>query len=234
MSVSSLLLWAVSLLLVPNLIASEASVSPQRAEFPASVFWEKKESYRRRIYEDRSIFVTVSAKELKKSISGKPRQLQILGIGVVNSPAVKSYRMLKDFSRWQRIHKSIRAAKWTPENRRLFLHMEAFDYHARMIMRVDEEEVQKEGQTLRKIFFNVEKGSFQGLRAAIQFKDAKGRKSEISMTAQHEFDKLSMPQFFIEFGLEVVFQQIAQKMRTFVESELKAGLTSGKDKKTGK
>ncbi|MCB0407446.1 MAG: hypothetical protein KDD34_04520 [Bdellovibrionales bacterium] len=191
--------------------AGEASIP--HAEFPQSPFWSKKEETYEKMLKERSIFVSVKTVKNPHPQFKGAEQLQILGAGIVNKHRGRSFQVLKQFDKWSEIHEVIVQSTWTPETHRLFLHMKAFNYMAKMIMKV-EVKTEKDMDT---IYMHVQEGAFKGMRVAFRLKDAKSRKTEISMTAQYEFDKLPMPRFFIEFGLEVIFQKIAEKTRSHIE-----------------
>ena len=75
------------------------------------------------------------------------------------------------------------------------------------------------GDTPHDLYLRVIKGQFLGMTVGFRvLEDAKSRGSEILMTARHPFDKLPLPKLFMEFGLEVVFQQLGHKLRRKIES----------------
>ncbi len=166
--------------------------------------------------EERAIYVSVKTVETSQK---KNKQLKILGAGVIHRPRSQTWEALTQYEKWSGIHESIRASRWTPSTQRLFLHMEAFKYHAKMILQVEAENKDKEDW----IHMKVVQGALKGMVVAFRIKDAKSRKTEVAMTALYNFEKLPMPQFFVVFGLEVVFQKIAEKMRLFVERNKMSG-----------
>lgn len=201
-----------------NLCAlSELSFARSKAEFPKRPFWQKKPETLRKMEDERAIFVTVETVSPKEK--GAPHALQILGAGWVHRPRQLSYARLKEFSEWPKIHPVIKAAQFNAETKRLFLHMEAFKYEAKMILSTSFQSSAKEDV----IHFFVEEGTFKGMRAAIRFQDAKSRKTEVALAAQYDYTQLPLPLFFVEFGLEVVFQKIAEKMRTYIETSSASG-----------
>lgn len=183
-----------------------------RAKLPQKPFWEKKERIYQKMIDERAIYVSVKTEKTNKD---KVERLKILGAGVIHRPRETAWRAFTQFGHWSEIHESIRESRWVPSSKRLFLHMEAFNYHAKMILNVEVENLEQEDW----IHMKVVQGSFAGMTVAFRLKDAKGRKTEVAMTALYEFEKLPMPQFFVVFGLEVVFQKIAGKMRLFIERE---------------
>ena len=190
-----------------------ASTFP-RARLPKKPFWERKERIYKKMVDERAIYVSVKTVD-NKAPAPKPRRLKILGAGVIHRPRSVTREKLVQYDKWSGIHESIRVSTWTPATKRLFLHMEAFDYHAKMILQVEAEKRENEDW----IHMKVVQGSFEGMTVGFRMKDAKSRKTEVAMTANYDFEKLPMPQFFVVFGLEVVFQKIAEKMRLFVERD---------------
>jgi hypothetical protein len=192
-----------------------ASKDRPRAEFPAVPFWQKKTSALKKMEDERAIFVSVHTERQKPEPPEEAQhRLKILGAGWVNKPRSVSLARMQDYAKWSEIHTYIKAATYTAETKRLYLHMEAFGYEAKMIMTTSLQ-VQKSTDVLH---FFVEEGTFKGMRAAIRFQDARSRKTEIALAAQYDYKHLPLPLFFVEFGLEVVFQKIAEKMRTYIET----------------
>lgn len=174
-------------------------------------FW-RKPKYFKRLENDRAILVAVRSEKMESS---DLQSLHMQGAGIVNRPPGVAYEILKDFSRWTEMSDYIKSSQYDSESRILKLHLLAFEYHAHLKMRVFFDEEQ---ENLKAFRFLVLDGAFEGMKGIMEFKDNGRRKAEISMTVVDEFEKLPLPSFFIEFGLEVVFQKIAARMRSFVES----------------
>ncbi len=172
-------------------------------------FWEARPKAQSKIYEDKEIVVSVTAKKSDK----KTTRLTMLGIGVLNRPIAKAFKLSKDFSNLKKVSDYIKDVQFNNHNSRLYLHSKAFGYHAIMFMNY--QFVESKGQ--KEIRFHIFKGTFAGMIGVIRFKDYKRRKSEIQLLAQYDYVDLKIPKFFIEFGLEVVLQKIASKLRVFIE-----------------
>jgi hypothetical protein len=123
---------------------------------------------------------------------------------------------MKNFSRWKEMSDYIKDSDYDPKTKIFRLHLVAFRYHARLNMRIFLDE---EKDSLKAFRFLVLDGEFKDMKGVMQFQDHGRRKTEISMTVHDDFDKLPLPGFFIEFGLEVVFQKMAERMRSFIEKE---------------
>jgi ribosome-associated toxin RatA of RatAB toxin-antitoxin module len=95
----------------------------------------------------------------------------------------------------------------------LFVHTEAFRYHARMQMKL-----KVVTEPARRIEFTVVSGHFTGMTGDFSFEDYKG-KTLMGFHAEYKYTVLPMPAFFVEFALEVVLQRVATLMREFLEKK---------------
>jgi len=77
--------------------------------------------------------------------------------------------------------------------------------------------VKTETEPVRRIRFAVDDGSFKGMTGDFGFEDYKG-KTLLTFHSEYKYKVLPMPAFFVEFALEIVLQQVAGKMRTFLEA----------------
>ena len=181
-------------------------------------FWQRKQKILKRIRERRDIMVNV------KSLNGdkKLKTLEMQGVGVVNSSIEQSYETAKNFSNLEKVSGHIKKIQFNEAKRQLFMHSEAFNYHAKMWMLVDLDDKEDKKQ----IRFLVEKGVFKGMRGSITFFTSQISKSRIEFLAVYNYTELPVPRFFVEFGLEVVVQKIAAKMRTFIEEFNREGKAS--------
>ena len=140
-SVRSLWILGGNLILVTLLVLQAPLVSAStfpRARLPKKPFWERKERIYKKMVDERAIYVSVKTVD-NKAPAPKPRRLKILGAGVIHRPRSVTREKLVQYDKWSGIHESIRVSTWTPATKRLFLHMEAFDYHAKMILQVEAE-----------------------------------------------------------------------------------------------
>ncbi|MCB0386166.1 MAG: hypothetical protein KDD43_12300 [Bdellovibrionales bacterium] len=177
-----------------------------------SPWWQVKEKAARRIKDERAVLVSVVAEEKNKE---RPlNRLRMTGAGHMKSPANFSFDRVREFHRLKDLSDYVRESTFDEKKSRLYLHVAAFNYHARMLMEIVFQKPEK-GQ--HQILFHIVTGTMQGLRGVVQLEDVERRGAEISMTAFYDYDKLPIPQFFIEFGLEVVLQKMAETLRAHVE-----------------
>ncbi len=204
-------------LVFSNFVKSENSNFPpdpnrELIQISSHAFW-RKPKYFHKIEEDRAILVSVRSSKIKQT---ERQSLKMEGAGMVSRTLEQSYSTLKQFSRWKEMSDYIQSSTYDPATKILKLHLLAFRYHAYLNMRIFFDEKDPSPKALR---FLVLDGAFKDMAGVLEFKDHGRRKTEISMTVYDEFDKLPLPQFFIEFGLEVVFQKMAERMRSFIEKE---------------
>ena len=152
------------------------------------------------------------------------------GAGHVKAPGEFSYARVREFHRLKDLSEYVRESTFDEQKSHLYLHVAAFNYHARMLMAIV---LQRQGKQ-RQILFHIVAGTMKGMRGVVQLEDIERRGSEMSMTAFYDYDKLPIPQFFIEFGLEVVMQKMAETLRAHVEELWSKGpqAAADEDKKT--
>ncbi len=57
------------------------------------------------------------------------------------------------------------------------------------------------------------------MKGSVFIEDIGKGKSEMSMVADYSAQKLPLPAPLLDFGLEIVLKQVAQKIRTYLEIE---------------
>ena len=174
-------------------------------------FWKSKEKVYQRIVEQREIIVSVKVNKL----TGKSKELVMQGAGQAATPIDFTYQEATKFENFPKISSYIREIKYTPEKKQLFMHSEAYGYHARMTLQLD----YKTSDSKKIITYKIISGVFTGMSGELAFEDVGRRKTEISMTGHYPFEKLPVPAFFAEFGLEVILQKMATRMRAYVEEQ---------------
>ena len=122
----------------------------------------------------------------------------------------------------------IKSSKYDAAKQQLVMIMEAFNYRAHLKMKID----MPPGNELHKdIRFCVLDGTFADMGGVLRLEKTEVDRSRISLTALQGFDKLPMPDFFLEFGIEMAMQIAAGKMRGFVEEAYRNEKTGDKKAK---
>jgi hypothetical protein len=202
-------------------VAAEPILPPQPA------FWKSKAKVHKKIREERAIIVSVLTK--KSDIDPKkPHLLHMTGGGWIGTSRKFAYDQARDFSNLKKVSSHIREVVYNAKDQTLYLHTEAFNYHAKMKLKVDFKEVDSSSQ----IDFTVIEGMFVCLQGLVTFSEVEPLKSEIGFFSGYRYKDLPMPRFFIEFGLEVVIQKISGFLRGYIENEFsKAKRQATEDKK---
>ena len=71
----------------------------------------------------------------------------------------------------------------------------------------------------RRLEFEIVRGSMSGFHGTLTFTDLNVRACEIGLAANYSYDQAPLPRSFLEFGLEVIFQRMATRLRAFVEGK---------------
>lgn len=185
-------------------------------------WWNRKEKVLKQMREDRAVVVSVVTKDISvppPPVSKKGqqirRQLKLSGAGFIEAPPEFSSNRIREFYRLKELSQYVKESTFNQRQKHLFLHVAAFDYHARMLMEIFFHD-QLKGR--RQILFHVVAGTLSGMKGVVEIKEIERSKSEFSMTALYDYDKLPIPQLFVEFGLEMVLKQMAEKIRSMVET----------------
>jgi hypothetical protein len=171
-------------------------------------FWEKKPDSLDELIQNRKIPVSVKA----TSENDKKHHLHMQGIGEVNAPYEYTKKWTMHFEHLKRVSDFAREVKWNPITRTLFFHTEAFGYHARMHLKVDKE-----------LNFEVVRGVFTGMKGQIKVHKRVFAKSLVSISTHYDYSQWNIPKLFLEFGLEVVLQKFAERLRSLIEKDFKEG-----------
>lgn len=177
-------------------------------------FWKSKEKIYARIRDEKSIIVSVKA-EPEKADPKKPNIMRMIGGGIIATPQNFAFERSVDFANLKKVSSHVRRADYNAKDQTLDLHTEAFNYHAHMKLKVNRVETAAE----KAILFKVIQGHFLGMEGKVSFVEVSPLRSEIGFAAGYRYDKLPFPQFFVEFGLEVVVQKIAALLRTNIENQ---------------
>jgi hypothetical protein len=70
-------------------------------------------------------------------------------------------------------------------------------------------------------------GVMTGMRGTLLVRDAGFQRANISLVGEYHYSEWPIPKLFLEFGLEVVLQKFAERLRSLIEADFKAG-ASGK------
>lgn len=177
-------------------------------------FWKEKKKIFEQINEERRLVVTASIDKNSENLY----EMRVQAAGLVNKNLQEAWAIIQKFEALPSVDERFRAVQYFPERQRLFLHMAAYGYHAKMILELKF----GESQLAREMHFESVEGSFRGMKGIIRLEDNTRQKTEISMTTNYTSENLPLPKILIgvglgSLGLEVVGQQVASQMRSFIE-----------------
>ncbi len=181
------------------------SEDAQKSDLP---FWRQKEALLKKMREDRHIVVSVNKADLGKLIS-----YDVKGAGYVHASLKRAFEISQNFEKLPLVSSHFRKVFFDVKNQQLFLVVEALGYETRMILTIDKIEEKKR----KEIQFEVVWGELKGLRGAIGFEALDEDHTEVSILSHYQAERFPLPKVFMGFAFEVLTQQIAERMRNFIE-----------------
>jgi hypothetical protein len=177
----------------------------------SQAFWQKKPELLSKVREERAILVSV------RSESAPNDQVRFLmaGAGAVSRSRDFCFRLSQKYAKLKEISEHFKQVDFDPGARMLFIVTEALGYEARMAMRI----TPVTGDQRSELQWEVVQGHFKGMTGWIGFEQIDSQKTEMSLQARYEAAELPLPKFLVGFALEVVLQQVAGKMRAYIEAQ---------------
>jgi hypothetical protein len=183
---------------------------------PESVpFWKAKEKYYRRIQEERAIIVAVHTETIPQG-----ERLVMNGGGQISTPLEFAFKESLRHEILQEVSDYIQEVR--PENEQLFVRSKAFGHEATMWLKIT-------SMPNSSIHFEIAQGTLKGLKADIHFEKIESVKTEIGISGSYDYVKFPIARIFAEFGIEVILQRMAIRLRSVVEEHYRNSL--GKAKK---
>lgn len=168
-------------------------------------FWRAKEKVYQRI-QNREVIVSVSSHD--ETAGG--HRLVIRGGGQVNAPCSEVSKSAQNYEPMAKASGYLDDAKFNADTSILEGHIRAYGLKSKLEMKL---------QTLSpEIGYEILTGPLKGLTGRFQFFDA-GKKCDVGMTGDFAYEKFPVPQFFLRFGMEVMLQRMAGKIRAFAEEQ---------------
>jgi hypothetical protein len=191
----------------PNLSIGK---NPGASELP---FWRKKPELLKKLRDERDVLVSVKREDLEHP----PGFLRftMAGAGVVARPKEHCFRVSQNYPKLKEISDHFKTVSYDSNTDQLFLITEALGYQARMILKMTpvEEDWRSELQ------FEVVWGAFKGMKGVLGFEELAPGKTEVSIQAKYEASELPLPRILMGFALEVITQKVAEKMRSYIETQ---------------
>lgn len=192
------------------LFAGAANAGTPPAEAP---FWKTKPKVYRRITDHNEIIVAV--KTAPTADPKAPHNLVMAGGGRIAVPLDFAFQRATDFPSLVKMSDHIKEIKIIDPGKEIYIHTAAFGYHAKMWLKIK----LHSDSSHAAIDFNVVKGEMTGMAGTISFDKKALEKTEIGIQSHYAFSELPIPRFFAEFGLEVVLQKMAGRIRSYLQSQ---------------
>lgn len=181
-------------------------------------FWKAKPELYKKMLEDRAILVSVTHKSPEKNASGeKNYRLFLKTAGITNAPLKFSEAKIQEYEKLPLLSNYIKETQFNAEKSELYFFGDAYSYIAKMWMKITP--TKKSGEF--NLGFEVVRGHLTGMKGSIRIEEVSPTRSEISLVAEYAAQKLPLPAPLLDFGLEIVLKQVAQKIRKYLETEVK-------------
>lgn len=181
------------------------------AQTNAAPFWKTKAKVYQRI-QNREVIVSVRS----TSDSSPPlHTLHVEGGGQVRAPRDFVFGMAQKYDELAKMSDYITRSNYNVETHVLDLRIEAFSHTADMQVEL---KAFAEEEPLR-IAYRIVSGPLQGYAGSVTFAAVNAGKSEVGISGEYKYDQFPIPRFFLQFGLEVVMQKMAWRLRSSVEEK---------------
>lgn len=177
-------------------------------------FWKAKEKVYTRIQSGEVIVSVMSV----DAVAPFAHRMTINGAGHVRAPRDFVFNYAQDFDQIARLSGYIESAKYDKEAGTIDLHIKALGFKSDVTLSV---KTLKEEDPPR-IDFRIIKGPLTGMENQISFAELPRTKTEVGIHGNYSYDKFPIPKMFLEFGLEVVFQRMASRLRQQAEAAYRA------------
>ncbi len=175
-------------------------------------FWRKSEKVFERITEEREILVSagVTSKEVRAETWHK---MKMKAAGLVSVPLSFAAEQVWKFETLPKVSSSFEEVKFFPRQMKLYMHVSAIGFHARMIMQLEK----RVNDGIHEIHWTNVEGSFKGMKGYVRLEKYSRGKTFFSTRSVYESKKLPLPKALVGIGMEVVAKAAASGMRDFLE-----------------
>ncbi|MGZ3723646.1 MAG: hypothetical protein ACXVA9_11975 [Bdellovibrionales bacterium] len=193
-----------------NLLACLLSLS-LAAEVP---FWKSKAKVHERI-ENGEVIVSVNAKDVSPQV---PRyEMRVVGGGQVTAPCDFVYKAAQNYEEIALLSGYIKKAHYNAATQMMDFIIDAFFYSSAMSL-----EIKSHTEPIPKIDFRLASGPMKGFQWQMTFTDAALRKCEVGIDGNYKYAEFPIRRLFLEYGMQSVFQSMAQRLRGHVEDRYHA------------
>ena len=176
-------------------------------------YWQSKPELYSKVLNERKILVSV--KDDKKT---PKTHLQVTGVGVVSAPLSFAKKQLLNFEELPEISSYFKKVTHKRDKREVYFHVEAIGLQVRFLQRY---RWLKQSSDESILGWEVIWGPLRGMAGNYTLKKVGVSKTEVSVWANAGKIKAPIPDFLLNFTLEVIAEKVAQKMRTLMEKRYK-------------
>ena len=173
-------------------------------------FWRTKPKVYERI-QNREVIVSVTTSD--SDSKSRPHLLHVHGGGQTVATCEFTYAQSLQPQNLTLATSYVTASTYDEKTHHAQLTLAAFSHEAHLEVEL-EPLPEPEPRRLR---FKILSGPLTGFSGEMIFTEIKAQHCEVGISGQYLYDRFPLPKFFIEFGLEVVLQRMASRLRAFVE-----------------
>lgn len=199
-----------------------SSVVMAQEELP---FWHQKPNLFKKMKEERKIVVSVTTESV-----GKGTKIKMLGAGIVNVPLYFAKDQVMHFEKLPEISSYFKKVVHKKDKKEVYFHIQALGLQMRFLQKY---QWGHESLKSAQMDWKVTWGLLKGMVGHYKFRYVGATQTEVIIWSTLTKSDIPIPQFLVNFTLEVIAEKVAQKMRTFMEESFRqSGKVSGNyDKK---
>jgi hypothetical protein len=182
-------------------------LSALNAGAEASPFWRSKQKIYQRVLEGEVIVSSRSA----EPVPPLKKRIEFDGGGLVRKECADVFAYAQDYERVARESGWVREVSFDSATKLLSVEISALGRTGRAKIEVSSV------QEPRRVVFKIREGSFTGLLAQIDFVELGSSRCEVGISGDYGYDRFVLPQFFLNFGLEVMLRKMATRLRDEVQ-----------------
>ncbi len=197
--------WA-SCIIILGLLSSFPSFVLAQEELP---FWRLKPKLEKQITEQRKIVVSVDVES-----KGRESKIRMLGVGAINVPLYFAKEQIQHFEELPKVSSYFKIVKHDPAKQEVYFFIKAFGKQIRFLQKYKwGKQTAEEAQ----MDWTVTWGKLEGMVGHYKLRQISPTQTEIALWSSMKKMDIPLPEFLINFTLEVIAEKTAQKMRAFIE-----------------
>ncbi len=190
-------------------------------------FWKTKEKVYERV-QNGEVIVGVHGEFASKQT---PRNtLTVNGGGQLAAPRDFVFAAAQKYAELMRTSDYIRRANYDARTHRLDLDLQMLGYSSHIQVELNAMSAPEP----QRIEYKIVAGPLAGFHGFLTFAristDLLQRRCEVGIWGEYKYDVFPIPKVFLEFGMEVVFKRLAERLRSHVESEYNVGRVENQEK----